>query len=300
MVDERIGRLFTAGGPVPPDLVIGREAEIDEIARRLGEGIHTLVSGPRRIGKTTVCDAVCDRLERQDSVVVQIEVPERPDAAALLQLVIDRCNRISLAAAGRAMWRAARPWIEKVLAEEGVPLDLSQLGASPGELPTAAVLSLPSRLHEQTGQPVVLFLDELQRAVSYADGDQLLGDLVDLYSGSSDVVVLVDGSEERAIEGMFGPPVQFGKLCGRLPLGPEIPARLWRERLPERFRQAGLEAVPAALEALIAFGHGRPFATMTAARYAALNARKLGSDEVGEFEVAEAVPEARRHLADDE
>jgi hypothetical protein len=299
MSDDRIGRLFPAGGPVPPELVIGRVGVIEEIERRLVEGIHTLLSGPRRIGKTTVCDAVCDRLRRKDTVVVDVEVPERPDATALLQLVIDRCNRISLASAGRAGWRAARPWIEKLLGEEGIPLDLSELGAEPGPLPTTTILSLPSKLHQQTGQPIVFFLDELQRAVTYADGEEVLGDIVDIYSGATDVVVLVDGSEDRVLDGMFGAPVQFGKLCDRLPLVPTIPARTWREALPERFGQAGLTVEPGALEALVMFGDGRPYATMTAARYAALNARKLGSETVGAFETEEGIAEARRHLDED-
>jgi len=158
---------------------------------------------------------------------------------------------------------------------------------------------LPSRLAEEAGEPVVFFLDELQRAVDYADGEQVLGDLVDLYSGATDVVVLVDGSKERALEGMLGAQVQFGKLCDRLSLEPRIPTYTWRESLPGRFRQAGLEVQPEALEALVTFGDGRPYATMTAARYAALNARKLGSEIVGAFEAEEGVAEARRHVAED-
>ncbi len=38
---------------------------------------------------------------------------------------------------------------------------------------------------------------------------------------------------------------------------------------------------------------------MTAARYMALNARKLGSDSVGRFEAETAIAEAQRHLDDD-
>jgi len=258
-----------------------------------------MLTGDRRIGKTTVCDAACDQVQRDGMVVVEIEVPERPDASALLQLVVDRCSRISLAATGRRMLRAARPLIEKVLRDEGIPLDLGQLGPEPGALPTRALLSLPSRLAEEAGEPVVFFLDELQRAVDYADGEQVLGDLVDLYGGATDVVVLVDGSKERALEGMLGAPVQFGKLCDRLSLEPRIPTYTWRESLPGRFRQAGLEVQPEALEALVTFGDGRPYATMTAARYAALNARKLGSEIIGAFEAQEGVAEARRHLEED-
>ena len=299
MADERIGRLFPAGGPVPPELMIGRAGVVDEIARRLEEAMHTMLAGPRRIGKTTVCAAACERAGRGGMLVVEIEVPERPDAAALLQLVIDRCNRISIVAAERRLLRATRPLIEKVLEDKGISLDLSQLGAEPGALPTRTILSLPLEIARQTGRSVVFFLDELQRAVDYADGEHVLGDLVDIYSGATDVVVLVDGSEERVMDGMLEPPVQFGKLCDRLSLSAQIPIYTWREALPQRFRQAGLELQPDALDALLKFGGGRPYATMTAARYAALNARKLGSDSVGTFEAETAISEAQRYLDDD-
>lgn len=242
---------------------------------------------------------MCERLRQEGFTVVKVEVPERPDARELLQLVIDRCNRISLASKTRRLTRIARPLIEDVLKTAGIPLDLSELAAEPGAMPTRDILSLPRALHEPSGQPVILFLDELQRVVDYADGEQILGDLVDLYSGATDVVVLVDGSDERSLEGMLGPPAQFGKLADRLPLEPRIPPRVWRESLGERFAQADLALSPEALEALVSFGEGRPYATMTAARYAALNARKLGDETVGPFEAEEGIAEARRHLEED-
>jgi hypothetical protein len=100
-------------------------------------------------------------------------------------------------------------------------------------------------------------------------------------------------------DGMMGTPIQFGKLVDRMPLAPEISAQVWREGLPRRFEQAGLSVHPEGLETLISFGAGKPYVTMTAARYAALNARKLGSSAVERFEVEEGIAEARRHLAED-
>lgn len=258
-----------------------------------------MLTGERRIGKTTVCNAVCERAREGGSAVVQVEVPESADAAPLLQLVVDRFSRLSLAAKGRRLLGAAQPLVEKVLSESGIPLDLSHLDTQPSEPATRAILSLPSRLAQEVGQPVLFYLDELQRVVDYAGGERLLGDLVDLYSGSTDVVLLVDGSNERALEGMMGDPVRFGKLVDRVSLAPEIPTGIWRESLPRRFGQASLLLPPNSLEELISFGEGRPYATMAAARYAALNARKLGSSAVETFEVEEGIAEARRHLAED-
>lgn len=299
MSDDRIGWLFPAGGPVPPDLVIGRQGDIDELQRRLSEGIHTLLTGARRIGKTTVCNATRERFIQDGFVVVQVEVPESVDAAPLLQLVIDRVSRISLSEKKHRLLRAAQPLIEKVLSEQGIPLDLGQLDSQQVSPTVQAVLSLPLRLAEEIGKPVVFYMDELQRVVDYADGEQILGQIVDLYSGQSDVILLVDGSSERALDGMMGGPIQFGKLVDRLSLDPRISTAVWREGLPGRFERAGFAISSGGLETLIVFGEGKPYATMSAAHYAALNARKLGSATVDEFEVEEGIAEARRHLEED-
>lgn len=299
----RIGELFPLGGPVPPALIIGRTGELDEIERRLREGVHTMLVGPRRIGKTTVCAGVCERLRGDGISVIDVEVPERPHAESLLQSIVDRCNTVSATVARRRAFRTARPFVQQVLADHGIPLDLSELGAEPGAFPSHAVLSLPRTIAEETGRPVVLFLDELQRAVAYADGDQLLGDLVDLYGGATDVAILVDGSEERVLDGMLGPPVHFGKLCGRLSLDPTIPRNTWRRSLTERFERAGMRLDETACELLLAFGDGRPYETIAAARYAALTARKLDGTKqvanVGEFEARMGIDAASRHLEDD-
>jgi AAA ATPase-like protein len=302
-MDRRIGWLFPVGGPVPPDLVIGRAGDIHEIERRLREGLHTMLVGPRRIGKTTVCGAACARLRADGATVLDVEVPERPDAASLLQLIVDRCNRVSLASARRRALRAGRPFVERLLDELGIPLDLGELGADPGGLPVRTIMSLPRALAETTRQPVVLFLDELQRATSYVDGDQVLHDLVDLYGGSSDVTVLVDGSDERVLSAMLGAPVHFGKLCDRLSLDSTIPRDAWETALGERFERAGLRLEAGARDLLLDFGSGRPYETMAAARYAALATRKLQDGQrptsVGEFEAQMGIDEARRHLGDD-
>jgi hypothetical protein len=299
MSDDRIGRLFPAGGPVPPDLVIGRQGDIDELQRRLSEGIHTLLTGARRTGKTTVCNATCERFTKDGLVVVQVEVPEGVDATALLQLVIDRFSRISLTEKRQRLLTAAQPLIEKVLNEQGIPLDLGRLSSQQVSPTVRAVLSLPLRLAEEIGKSVIFYMDELQRVVDYADGEKVLGEIVDLYSGQADVTLLVDGSSERALDHMMGDPIQFGKLVDRLPLDPRISNVVWREGLPGRFEQAGFAIGSEGVEALIAFGEGKPYATMSAARYAALNARKLGGAVVDVFEVEEGIAEARRHLEED-
>lgn len=296
---EPIGTLFPLGGPVPSDLIIGRRGEIDEISGRLQEGMSTMLAGERRIGKTTVCAAVCERLKSQGVLVIEVDVPERPDSRALLQLIIDASSRVSLARTGRAALRFARPTIEKLLSEYGVPLDLSALGREPQELPARAVLSLPAELARREGERALLFLDELQRVVDYADGEIVLRDLIDLYGASNDAVVLVDGSNARALDGMFGEPVHFGKLVKRIELDARIPLASWRAPLTGRFSRAGLLLEDTPREELLKWSEGRPYATMAAARYTAQSARRTSSDTATEFDVQMGIDEADRHLQDD-
>jgi hypothetical protein len=217
----------------------------------------------------------------------------------LLQLIIDACRRISLAHAGRTALRFARPAIEKLLSEYGVPLDLGALDRAAHELPARKVLSLPAELARREGKRALLFLDELQRVVDYADGETVLRDLIDIYGASNDAVVLVDGSNERALNGMFGQPVHFGKLVDRIELDTRIPLTSWREPLTKRFSRAGVLLEDAPREELLMWSDGRPYATMAAARYTARSARRTSSDTATEFDVQMGIDEAERHLHDD-
>jgi hypothetical protein len=295
-----IAPLFPLGGPVPGKLIIGRDAEMAELAGQIREGVSTLVIGPRRVGKTTVCAEVCRQLaDEHGALVVVVEVPERPDAAELLQLMIDACAAVNVGDAARGLLRVLRPTIEKWLGENGIPLDLSQLGSGERMLAARHIIGLPLRISQEHDRRVLVFFDELQRVADYGEGHTVLTDIRDIYSGAREhAVVLVDGSEERTFAGLLGDPVQFGKLVSRYELPITIPAYLWRQPLTERFAAADLHIADGQRDTIIAFGQGRPYDTMAAARYTAIAARQ-GSGTVTGFDVQVGLDRARRHLEDD-
>jgi ABC-type Mn2+/Zn2+ transport system ATPase subunit len=294
-----IGPLFPLGGPVPEDLIIGRAGEIDDVARRLREGLSTLLVGPRRIGKTTVCEAVCRMLAEQGVLVIKVDVPERDDCGPLLQQIVDGCASLTVEATAKSLLRLLRPTVERILEDQGVAMDLSALSAEQRQGSTRKILELPIAVAQGESRPVLLFFDELQRVVDYDDGGQVLADLIDLYAGSRHAVVLVDGSDERTFREMLGAPSHFGKLVDRLDLPGTIPAASWRAPLTERFKTAGLRLDEEHRDRLILWGENRPYETMAVARYTAFAARKTDSDTVTEFDVQMGIDEARRHLADD-
>jgi AAA+ ATPase superfamily predicted ATPase len=282
--------------------MIGREDEVARVVRQVSQGVSTLVTGPRRIGKTTVCDEVCRQLdEDHHALIVRIDVPERVggDATALLQLIVDACAALRIPDA-RGMLQVLRPTIEKWLREEGIPMDLSSVGRR-APLTMREVVGLPLRVAREQGQRVLLFFDELQRAVDYADGHDVLTDVRDIYSAARDqAVVLVDGSDERAIKRLLDDPYNFGKLVSRYDLPTTIAAYLWQDPLVERFAEIGKKLADDQRDAIIDFGAGRPYDTMAAARYIALAAAHHEEDAVSAFDVALGLDHARQHLQDDD
>lgn len=294
-----LGPLFPLGGPVPSNLVIGRTGEIDEIAGRLREGMGTLVAGPRRIGKTTVCDAVCQRLGDEQVMVIKIDVPERKDSGQLLQQIVNSCTGRGALEAGKDALRILRPVAEKLLKDQGVPLDLSAITAERRDQSIRTLLGLPIAIAEAEHRRALVFFDELQRVADYDDGHAVLTDIMDLYANTASAVVLVDGSDERTLGDLLGPPIHFGKLVDRVALPSTISAATWRAPLTDRFAIAGLRLDAAQRDQIIAYGAGRPYETMAVARYTASSARKLHSDSVTDFDVQMGIDEARRRLDDD-
>jgi hypothetical protein len=280
--------------------MVGREGDVADVVGRLGELAHVVMSGPRRAGKTSVCGAACAVLrEEHGFLAIELEAPEQSSAEGVCQLIIDRAARLDLERISRGVLKAAVPTIQKLLEGQGVPLDLSQFGADIPDATRRATLELPLAIARQQRRKVVFFLDELQRAVDYADGVGLVHDLVDIYSGNQDVVVLVDGSDDRTIERLMASPYGLARLAQRVTLPDTIPTDQWRRPLRERFGRAELAISDEHLDRILDFGEGRPYDTMAACLYAGLNARRLESGAIDAFALEKGLEEARARLDED-
>ena len=62
MVRQASGDLFPSDSPIPASQLIGRRDDVRELATRLEAGTHLIVAGPRRTGKTSVCEAALGRV----------------------------------------------------------------------------------------------------------------------------------------------------------------------------------------------------------------------------------------------
>ena len=297
-----VGALFPVGGPVAPDAMIGRQGDVADLVHQTRQRVHTLVVGPRRIGKTTVCDAACERLRDEFVVLGRIEVPERRDSRDLLQAVAQAVAAAETARSperlARAITAAAAPTLQQIIRERiGIDVDLSALERDPTPASTRAILALPLNLAVKRSHGVLLYLDEVQRIAGYEHGRETLRDLVDLYSGQGDVVVLMDGSEERALEELLAPPVDLAKLAQRHTIPLTIDEEHWQPALRKRFERLQHPLDPAAERRVLRFGAGRPIDTMAAAQGTALTITKLPPGERVDVPIArEGLRIARERL----
>lgn len=274
-----------------------RAEQIATLTSRLREGQGVTLVGPRRIGKTTVCDAVCAKLATTH-LVVRVEVPEGPDASLLWTRVAAECKRSSPADGAKRAWNVFRPAVLEYFKGEGLTVDLPKLEADPASASSRAALTFPLAVAEARGVPLVFFLDELQRVVDY--GAAVIADLVDLYgTRAPGASLLVDGSVERTLDQLIGEPHHLGKVAPRETLPERIPTTQWRHPLTDRFGRLGLSIEEFALQRLLAWGDGRPYATVAAASEAAFSVRKADATHITDLDVEYAIPAARRRIDDD-
>src|SRR5271169_5548928 len=104
------GELFPTDTPIPAGQMVGRQDEVAAIARSLGGGGNLIIAGPRRTGKTSVCDAALGRLADGGCYVAAVDLFRLADTADFAeQLVLSTiANRNSLKRLAHKVRRAGR------------------------------------------------------------------------------------------------------------------------------------------------------------------------------------------------
>jgi uncharacterized protein len=160
---ERQGTPFPFEGPVTPDLLIDREAELDLLARRAGDRVSVRLVAPRRYGKTSVLLAHAGRLRVSGWRTAHVDFSRVAD-------MTDVARRLAAAYAD-----LDTPWVRShlsgLLARLGVSLSAIGPAVSLGprpmtpDAPTAEtvlyrLLDLPQALWESDRVATLVVFDE--------------------------------------------------------------------------------------------------------------------------------------------
>ena len=288
------GELFPTDSPITAGRLIGRRDDVREMATRLDAGTHLIVAGPRRTGKTSVCEAALARLGRRGVYTAKVDLFRVSDAAELAEalaaaVIANRsaAHRLVRRArgAGRAALSAAQAQaVLRMVGElgEGVEVALTPgLAAREPERALDLALELPERVARADGRRLVLFFDEFQELASarrpYGDPDAVTNRMRSIFQRSTAVSYLFAGSIEHVMRDLFAPSRRafsgFGSFYALRP----IAAEEWRAGVAERFAADGCEVSDAALDRIVELGGGHPRATMRVAQQAHLVSIELGT-----------------------
>jgi hypothetical protein len=281
---------FPTDEPIRPEArLIGRAATLDALTRQvLEQRTHTRISADRREGKTSVALALLDRARaRDDYWALEADLSKSGPlrtAAALADHLAEqaRAARVGVTAGtGLSKLRQAARSSAKV-AKAGRLLgldDVENVGRvgeaidallTPSESPSADHLHATFAAIEAAAlaadRGVVVLIDEAHRLVTNWHDDEdaelvadVLGEVMKRPDGRT--VLLVAGSEERVMEGMFAPgkPLEYLGTTFELP---DIGREDWLAGLKARFAEVQLTISDDQLVKILERTGGRPQLTM--------------------------------------
>jgi DNA-binding transcriptional ArsR family regulator len=280
---QRSGDLFPTDQPLPASQLIGREADVRELSAALLGGSSMVIAGPRRTGKTSVCDAALGICARSAAYTVSVDLFRISNAAELAEVLVAKtiANRSQLRKILHQARRAGR-LLADTAGVAAVVRSKTQLGEEieiafhPGlaardpERYLDYALALPGRIAEADSRPVVVFFDEFQELASpnkpYGDPDRLTKRMRAIFQRQSGVSYLFAGSIEHLMRDLFVPRQralsQFGSFHELRPIEPED----WATGLQERFAADDCTLDEQALTRLVELGELHPRATMLIAQ----------------------------------
>lgn len=312
--------LFPTDGPVEADQLIGRAADVDELANALHNGVNRILVGPRRTGKTSVALAAVEELRARGNYVVSLDLFRIGSQAELAEMLVrgvvaNRSAPHRASAAVRRVGRTVAAATTRAISAT-VATDLGeevQIAFTPGlaardpDRYLSYALELPQRIAEIDDTQIVLFIDEFQEVASarspFGDPDALTKRMRSILQSSRRVTSLFAGSIEHLMRDLFTPAnrafYRFGAYTALAP----ISADEWRAGITTRLRSDRTTIAPLALAELLRRGDGHPRATMLLAQQAhalsvLLGVKRIDGDLAAEAYVEAMVADSVSHQTD--
>jgi hypothetical protein len=296
-VRQASGDLFPTDVPIPASQMIGRDDDVREVTAALVGATNLVVAGPRRTGKTSVCEAALVRARNRGCYTARLDLFRIADAAELaetlaLAVIANRSPARRLVRRARELGRSALTAAQAaaVLKLQSQLGEVMEVALTPGwaaQDPQRALdlaLELPERVAVADGRRLVLFIDEFQELASerrpYGHPDQVTRRMRAVFQRSTSVSYLFAGSLEHVMRDLFAPQQRAFSGFGSFHALRLIAADDWREGLADRFAADDCTITPAALDRIVKLGGDHPRATMRVAQQTHLVSVQLDRREI--------------------
>src|SRR5713226_2644605 len=261
---------FPVGGPVPAADLVGREAYLRRLIERLEDGQHVLISGPRRIGKTSIILEALRRLRRHGAHTAYVDCLGATDIRGLGERLADAILQ-NLSGVERSFEHAKaiaagmQPTVK--VKYEHVELALQLARETNAQRFFEGALDLPRALAKRTGKRVVIVFDEFQAAGRA--GPRVFDVMRAHLQAQSGVACAFLGSEEGILEQLFSEkgrafyrfavPLDLADAGGhRFGIAPDD----WLEYLRSKFAAKKIAIDDANIDRLLDATGGHPQDTM--------------------------------------
>jgi len=260
-------KLFPLGHPVPEEDLVGRLPFVDALVSRLEEGNSIMLTGPRRIGKTSLAKEALRRLKDKGYYTLSIDCFAIRDKEHLAERIVEGClaNRTGLPktlAAVREKLRQFGP-IPVSLRLQDLEMEVSLFvsrKASSDELLDQA-LEFPQKLAEKDNKRIIVLFDEFQD-VSIVAGESIFKRMRAAFQEQLRVSYLFLGSKESMMKTLFSSRREaFYRFAVPLPV-PPVPQDSWLPYIKSKFASRKVEADTGVVRELLELTGGHPYDTM--------------------------------------
>lgn len=292
----RADELFPTARPVP-DAMIGRGDDVGALIGLLSQGLHQFVAGPRRQGKTTVCQAAVHHLRQDGYYVATADLFGLATLERFGEVLIEQvwANRPAGKRAGRAIAKGGKAAASAIGTAASVRLR-SELGDGVElvfDPPRAGhdarryfehSMRLLQRICDHDERRLILFVDEFQEIGAsrhpFGDPDEVMNVMRAVLQESPSVTCLFAGSMQHMMRDLLGAEHRAFFLWGAwFDLG-SIAEAAWKKGLAQKAERAGVHFTLDALDRLIGASECQARTTMLIAQQAYVVAITERLDEI--------------------
>jgi uncharacterized protein len=264
MVASRDLNPFRFSGPLPPEDMIDRDHECDDLLA-LAEGGHSFrLVGPRRYGKTTLLRRVLSTAEREGVAAVLVDLQ---DVLSIAEIVvrIERGYERLKGPIRRNVENLLRTWnIGLSLGGGGFTATLARNPHVDSEAVLLRLLELPASLFDRQGTTSLIVFDEIQDVLAVTGADGKIRSVIQHQTEAATYGFA--GSAPGVMQHLFADP-RRPLLDQAVPrhLAP-LPLADVGDYVSDRFANTGRQ-VGRALPPLLEFTRGHPQRSMMLAHY---------------------------------
>ena len=274
---------FRFSGPLPPEEMIDRDPEAEDLLA-LAEGGHSFrLVGPRRYGKTTLLRRVLEAAERQGMATVLVDLQ---DVLSISEIVvrIERGYERLKGPLRRNVENVLRSWnIGLSLGGGGFTATLQRNPSVDSESVLLRLLELPAALFDRQGTTSLIVFDEIQDVLAVTGADGKIRSVIQHQTDAATYAFA--GSAPGVMHQLFADPKR-PLLDQAVPknLAP-LPLDDVGTYVAERFRKTGRDAARA-LPPLLEFTRGHPQRSMMLAHYLWQGTARDGAADEGTWAAA--------------